>query len=226
MRFTTVHVDELRSPKQQYIAVQLAQVYYKHVETYKNEDGITIDVDPALAPYPKALQQRKTGRIGQPLWILNRITRVRLAVLPFHPAKWNSSKVRQAIEFIHLKIRLDAKLGDHVDMLVPILPAERKEIGSGAVARVRPGLSRLRPYWGRTPATRRDDRVPEEPINRIIKQSINWPKSSPKRITTAATTTYLTGSWGYDNLWSTPTSMTSHMFLSLLGLSRSRGQAS
>ena len=29
--------------------------------------------------------------------------------------------------------------------------------------------------------------------------------------------TFLTGSWGYDNLWSTPTSMTSHMFLDPLG---------
>lgn len=29
--------------------------------------------------------------------------------------------------------------------------------------------------------------------------------------------TFLTGSWGYDKLWSTPTSTTAHIFLDLLG---------
>jgi hypothetical protein len=59
--------------------------------------------------------------------------------------------------------------------------------------------------------------VPEDHINRVVKQSLKLAEIITEKDYQNGEYTFLTGSWGYDQLWSTPTSMLSHMFLDLLG---------
>ena len=53
-------------------------------------------------------------------------------------------------------------------------------------------------------------------MNEIIRRSLQFAESSPNA-TRRPARVVLTGSYGYDCLWATPTSMLSHMFLDLLG---------
>ena len=213
IRLRVTHVNELRGPKQQSVSVQLTQVYFKHAETYKNEDGITIDVVPVLAPYPKTLRaQEQTG-----LRILEPDDKVRLVVLPHETGKVTFFEASPGNRIYALKIQLNAVVGDHIDFLVPMLPAESADIQAEQTLGLENALAECNRYWAKIPEGAARIHVPEERLNRVFAQSIKFADIIAERDYENGDYTYLTGSWGYDNLWSTPSSMTGHMFLSLLG---------
>ena len=218
IRLAVTHVDELRAPDQLNFSVQLSQVFYKHAETYKWEDGITIDVDPEIVPYASTLhadpfnEDAKTGlRLTEP------DGKVRLIVMPHLQQKVVFSEIHPEAHIYNLKVRLDSKVGDSIDLLVPMLPDLAADIEAERRLGRESALAESDRFWSPAPATAARVDVPEPYINEVIVQSIKLAEVIAEKDYINGDHTFLTGSWGYDNLWSTPTSMTTFMFLDLLG---------
>jgi hypothetical protein len=211
VRLIVTHVDELRAAAHQNFAIQLSQVYYKHVERYKWEDGITIDVDPQVASYTNTLRLEDGTRVIEP------DNKVRLAVLPHSAGKVKFSEIHPEAQVYGLKIQLDAKVGDLVDLLVPMLPETKEEVQKELDLGREGALAECDRYWAKTPAEAARIQIPEKHIQEVVSRSVKFAEIIAEKDYVNGDYTFLTGSWGYDNLWSTPSSMTSFMFLDLLG---------
>ncbi|HEY3457389.1 MAG TPA: hypothetical protein VGK64_22605 [Bryobacteraceae bacterium] len=211
VRLIVTYVDELRAAAHQNFSIQLSQVYYKHVERYKWEDGITIDVDPQAISYTNTLRLEDDTRLVEP------DTKVRLVILPHSAGKVKFSEIHPDSRVYGLKIQLDAKAGDLVDLLVPMLPETKEEVQKELDLGREAALAECDRYWTKTPAEAARVQVPEKHIQKVVSRSIRFAEIIAEKDYVTGDYTFLTGSWGYDNLWSTPSSMTSFMFLDLLG---------
>lgn len=215
VRLVVTHVDELRAAEKTNIAVRLSQIYYNHNSRYKDEDGVTIDLDPQLAPYSKQLRAEEFT--GGGMRVIEPDGKVRLVALPSATGKavFSSSSSEKGI--YALKVELDGKVGAYVDLLLPMLAEGREvvddELSAGRERALREGDA----YWSRRPTTAARFHVPEDYINGVVERGLNFAELIAEKDYKTGDYTFLTGSWGYDNLWSTPTSMTSHMFMDLLG---------
>lgn len=218
IRLSVTHVDELSGPDKIDFHVQLSKVYYEHDGMYVYEDGVTVNVNPADAPNPQKLRVETSG-VGKTagMRILEPDGKVRMLI---------SSTSADAVSFAEagegvymLNVRLAGRTGDRVDMLVPMLPDESSEIDREFTLGFNNALTQCEPYWSKKPPTAATIHVPEEHINCAIEQSVKFAQIIAEKDYVNGEYTFLTGSWGYDNLWSTPTSMTSHMFLDPLGYS-------
>jgi hypothetical protein len=78
-------------------------------------------------------------------------------------------------------------------------------------------LAQAEAFWKQKPATAARIRTPEKYINDAIARNIQLAQVVAERNPENGEYSFLSGSWGYDGLWATPTSMVSHMFLDLLG---------
>lgn len=218
IKISVTHVDELRAAERANIAVRLSKVYYFHNSRYRNEDGVTIDIDPQLAPYPRALRAENFQERGQTgLRLLEPDGKVRLVALPTSAGKVTFSETQPGTRIYGLKIELEGKVGDNVDLLVPMLPGSREDVDAELALGFKRALAECDSYWSKTPATAARFHVPEDYINRVVAQGLKFAELITEKDYKTGDYTFLTGSWAYDNLWSTPTSMTSHMFLDLLG---------
>lgn len=216
IRLSVAHVDELRSPGEVYFAIQLSRVYYKHVERYTWEDGIAIEVDAAESPYPKKLTSEAiTEPEGRGVRILDADNKVRMTVLTDSPEKVQFNETTANIYVAVL--RLAAKVDEHIDLLVPMLPEEKEEIEAERKLTYEGALTECNRYWSPSPSSAVRIEVPESYVCEAVARGIKLAEVIAEKDYENGDYTFLTGSWGYDNLWSTPSSMTSHMFLSLLG---------
>src|SRR5690606_32070840 len=125
------------------------------------------------------------------------------------------SEVQQGVYAI--KTDLETKVGDYVDILLPMLAVPPAEIARELTLGYEAALAQSDQYWSYRPTTASTVRVPENHINNVIQQSLKFAEIIAEKDYKTNEYTTLSGSWGYDNLWTTPTSMVSHMFLDLLG---------
>jgi len=224
IRLSVVKVDKDRFSGVIPVATQLSSVYYVHRERYLQEDGITVDVDPTRASYPRQLSLSNFSESGKRGYrVLEPDSKVRLTVLPTDVHRNIALTVIDSGVY-NLKIDLNAQVGDHVDILVPMLPEDLEAINSERLLGFNGALDNAESYWKHKPSTAARIHVPEAYVNSWLSQSIKFAEIIAEKDYVNEAYTFLSGSWGYDNLWSTPTSMTSHMFLSLLGYHESVGR--
>ncbi|MGI8963308.1 MAG: hypothetical protein ACR2GI_02255 [Thermomicrobiales bacterium] len=218
IRLSVTHVDPLRAVDLMPVAIQLSKVYYFHNSPYLFEDGVTIDADPELAPYPQVLAAEgfdHDGMVG--LRLSEPDGKIRLVVLPTDQGRVRFTEPEVGPKVYALSIDMHAQVGDHVDLLLPMLPQSREEIDVEQALGLEGALAESDAFWSETPATAARIQVPEEFVNRAIAQNLKFAGVIAEKDYKTGDRTFLSGSWGYDNLWSTPTSMTSHMFLDLAG---------
>jgi hypothetical protein len=218
VRLSVVHVDSLSAAKLVKFAIQLSQVYYRHVERYHWEDGITIDVEPKDAPYWKALHAERGSIEGvEGVRLHEPDNKIRIIAFSNPTNKISFSESLSVKNVYSLSVELKGELGEHVDILLPFLPGDEQAINTELTLGFERALSESNNYWSDKPADAAIIHVPEGYINGLIVQSIKLAQVIAERDYENGDYTFLTGSWGYDNLWSTPSSMTTHMFLDLLG---------
>ena len=151
------------------------------------------------------------------LLLMEEENKIRMAVAPrqtcsveFFPPKENTS---DALLFI----RMPAKIGAHVDLLVSMLPVERSVFQDELYAGRSQALRQANTYWRRKPATAATFCVPEEPVNKAIYHSLKFAELVAEKNPAGGGYSMLTGSLCYTNLWATPLSMTCIMTLDALG---------
>ncbi|MDR1718839.1 MAG: hypothetical protein LBR67_01785 [Dysgonamonadaceae bacterium] len=216
IRLSVTHVDALRHPEKFTFSMQLSRLYYFHAQRYLQDDGITVDINPALAPYSKQLKSvdfKQNDKMG--MNILEPDGKVRMTVLPVNAGKVIFSEFKEGI--YNLKIDFAAQVGDHVDLLLPMLPESLEEMEQEAALGFESALAQSENYWKTTPATAAEVHVPEDFFNKWLSQNLKLAEVVAEKDYVSGEYTFLTGSWGYDNLWSTPTSATAHMLLDLMG---------
>ena len=216
IRLSVSRVNELKHPDQFTVSLQLSRVYYRKGGYYANDDGMTVDIDKNISSYPKALKgeiYKKNDLTG--LHIIEPDGKVRLSVLPTSPNKVEFSQFQEGI--YNLKVNMKAIEGDFVDLLLPMLPETMEEIEMERALSYEGALTQAESYWKKKPASAARVHVPEDHFNRWLSQSLKFAEIIAEKDYVTQDYTFLSGSWAYDKLWSTPSSMISHMFLNLMG---------
>ena len=214
VRLSVKHVDPLRHPETFRMSVLLTKGYVDHGEYY--EYAVTVDVIPERAPYPYALTAEpyeENGLYGYR--ILEPDGKIRLAVLPTQEKRIEFEQLSEGI--YNLQVSFKAQPGEYVDLLVPMLPQPREEIDREMALTYDGALTQSDWYWSKKPQTAATFHVPESFFNEALAQSIKFAPIIAEKDYKTHEYSYHSGTWGYDALWTTPTSMVSHMFLDQMG---------
>lgn len=169
--------------------------------------------------YPRPLRlERLEGDEGAAYVVTEPDGRVRLAVLP--RPDLGVSLERDAGphgQDTNLHVRMPARRGEAVDLLLPMLPTPRGDV----LAEARRGrdavLRECDAYWSRLPATVARIDTPEAPVNEFLRRNLQYGRIIAQRMPDGGHYTNLTGSYVYSRMWATPTTMFSAMLLDTLG---------
>lgn len=219
VRLKVTHVDEIAHVEKMPIAIQISKVCLFHGNHFVQEHGATVDVhaDQARLPTPLTAETTTDGKGQAGLLVKDPEGKVRLAVLPTGEGRVAFKETTPGSQIYAMSIDMHAKVGDYVDLLVPMQPAPVEAVVQEEKLGFEGALALSDPYWSKRPEGVARVEVPEEFINRAIAQNIKFAETIAEKDHVTGEYSFLTGSWGYDLLWATPTSMTSHMFLDPLG---------
>jgi hypothetical protein len=216
-RFSVEQVNEVRAPAAFTFVLRLSKVFLKHYvdPPEKQEAFVTMQVTPSEAPLSTTLRIEQVFNPGPepvPARIFDGDNNVRMAVsVP------GATSLTGANGVYDLKVVIPVRKGAYVDVLVPMLPQPRTEIDAELALGYDGALAQAETYWSRTPSTAATITTPEKYVDEFFKRSVQLAQIIAEKSPDTGKHTFLSGSYGYDLLWSTPTSMISHMFLSLLG---------
>jgi len=221
-RFTVDHVDDQDAPGEFSFVLRLSKVFYRHVvgPPEQQEAFITIESRPSAAPLDGPLRiDRIWNPDGQPLAVpvYDHEDRVRMIIgtpgggtISLGPAEGHD-------HVYDLELGLPVRPGTAVDVLLPAVP-QPKDVALREWDRGREGaLAEAERFWSATPAAATEFSTPERHVDEYFRRSVQLAEVIAEKSPDSGKYTFLTGSYGYDLLWSTPTSMIGHMFLDLLG---------
>lgn len=217
VRLSVSHVDPIRAPEKYFFSVQLSKDYLDESGTI--EDSLFLLAVPEKAKLKEPLtsetisdpEAKSSGlRIEQN-------GKIRLRVQPGGDGKISFAQTTTNSGIYQLKIELPVREGAHTDLLVPILPFSEEEMTSEAALGFEGALAEAESFWQKKPSTAARIHTPEKYINDAIARNIQFAQIIAERNPDNGEYSFLSGSYGYDTLWSLPTSMISHMFLDLLG---------
>lgn len=212
-------------------AIRVGRNYYTLELPYKFQDGITLTGYPERSPFLAdvtgqnvSVGGRNGVRISQPDearpadlgWPNNtRPGGVRMEILTdaATPPNWTQPKSR----IYNLRTYLDKKVGSKVDILLAMLPQPAAEFDRELALGYDGALAECERFWTPKPATAATIRTPELYVNELIDRNTQFSEVIAEKIPGTNQYSFLTGSHGYDVLWTTPSSFTSHMFLDPLG---------
>jgi hypothetical protein len=117
----------------------------------------------------------------------------------------------------HIGVELDAVVGAHTDLVLACVSQNETTLTEECELGYEAALAQADAYWSRQPATASVVDTPEPYVNEALERNVQFTDLVAEKIPGSSQYTYLTGSYGYDVLWTTPTSMSSHMFMDLLG---------
>lgn len=220
MRYEIAHVDELTAPETFEFVLRLSRLYYQHYvgPPQQQEAFLTIQLTPSAAPLANPLvMDRVWNPEGKPLTVNIRDENGDVRLVVGTPAKGTIS-MRPADGYenvFDLHLSLPVVKGNHIDVLLPMLPQPAEEAEREWALGREGALAECQPFWRPQQAAKIS--TPEEHVNQYFRRSVQLAEVIAEKSPDSGKYTFLTGSFGYDLLWSTPTSMVSHMFLDLLG---------
>jgi hypothetical protein len=220
MRFEVTHIDERMAPTNFSFNLRLSKAFLKLHGFFDQQDGVPMLVRPSAAPLDGALHMdRISNPDGDPMKvpIFDATGNTRLMVATPAKSSVSLSPTPHTTGVYDLVLRMPATLGNHLDVLVPMLP----QPADGANREMELGwdgaLRECDAFWQPKAATVVDIHTPEAHVDGFFRRSPQLAQIVAEKSTDTRLFTFLSGSYGYDVLWSTPTSMVSHMFLDLLG---------
>ncbi|QFY07798.1 hypothetical protein GBF35_14850 [Nonomuraea phyllanthi] len=219
-RFEVVYVDPLNAPKDFTFQLWLSGSYMKPSGPFQDENGVPLTVFPETAPIVGGLtMQRVWNPTGKPLTvpITDGDGNVRVMVVTADQgsiAMTENSKVKGVYD---LRLGLPVVAGAHVDVLIPMLPQPLADAKAEAEIGRDGALAQCQGFWKERATTVARIETPENYINQVVRRGPQLAQVVAEKSPDTGMFTFLSGSYAYDVLWSTPTSMVSHMFLDRLG---------
>ncbi len=116
-----------------------------------------------------------------------------------------------------LCMTLSVHEGSYIDLLLPMLPSTKEEIDAEWAVGRDEALRQADAFWSVKPPTAARIDTPEPRINQAIDWSLKLGQILTERNPEKGEYSFISGSWQYDALWPTPTSMVAHMMYDPLG---------
>jgi hypothetical protein len=219
VRLSVKEVDPLRAPEKFYFACQLSRVYYDQYG--HRDDSLYLFANLKQVKLKETLMAKAIAATGDDgaagMDVAQGEAAIRLRVLPGGAGTVSFEPTAKDSGMYNLKVELPVRAGAHTDILIPMLPAPADEIDAEAALGFDGALAQAETYWKKKPATAARIHTPEKYINDAIARNIQLAQIIAETNPQNGEVSFISGSYGYDGLWATPTSMVSHMFLDLLG---------
>ena len=214
IRLSVRHVDEFRAPEDFSFLIHVGAPHLSR--GMAQERNLT--VRPNRSPYPRGFKT-ETGSSGRRVAMVEPDGRIRLVGVANDASVFSSKSTQFDAdrEVSYLIVTLPAREGAYADLLLPMIPAERDDIDEELTLGFDQALAGADRYWSARPATAAHVDTPEPQINDAIAHSVKLTELITERNPETGERSFVSGSWQYDALWPTPTSMASHMLLDLLG---------
>jgi hypothetical protein len=201
-------------------AIRACRAYYSQELPYNWQDGIVLTGMPEQAPFTYTRWKKDLAAPGMSGFSMWQPRGPQLGVLAMNgaPAPEFLEATDKTKPIYHIQARLKPEAGSRVDILQCMRPVnEEREFNPEILLGYDGALAEANRYWSRKPATAATVTTPEKYVDELITRNVQFSEVIACKVPGTSYSTFLTGSMGYDVLWTTPTSMTSHMFLSLLG---------
>ncbi len=219
VRLSVDHVDPLEHPEKFSFAIQLSKIWYLQSGAATLDEIAYLEAVPELAVLDDAEYTSTTmpaANGGAEGFELRQDGKVRLQVLPGGQGTTTLHKHEDGKSFV-LQVEFPVQEAAYVDMLVPMLPVDDDAFSKEVALTYDGALQQANAYWSRRPETAATIHTPENYINQALRRNIQFAEIVAELNPENGEYSFLSGAYGYDALWSTPTSMISHMFLDLLG---------
>ncbi|MBN1488647.1 MAG: hypothetical protein JXA69_01915 [Phycisphaerae bacterium] len=215
VRLSVAEVAADDSPPQYGFLVRINQPHIR----LNMDRNLNLLAQPQMAAYPHALRLEPLAQTpaSDTYLLLDEAHNVRLAV---------AAKTNYRVHFIderpdesdaYLHLSFPPTKDAYVDLLVPLVPAERDvavtELNLGRDA----ALAEAGRFWAAVPETAARVDTPERLINEACRHSPKFAEVIAERHPETGRYSLLSGSWNYEMLWATPTSMNITMILDGLG---------
>lgn len=188
------------------------QINRPHIETQMERDRNLV-VQPAKAKYPVELRL-ESGKQGTLLVEPDGNVRLGLAAgARISVTLTSGGGDRNQFLRVEMPRRKDAR----ADLLVPLLSLERRVFEQELRLGFEAALAQSKRFWARGTEGKARIETPESLINQAFRVSPKFAEVIAEREPVTGQYSQLSGSWHYEKLWATPTSMNLTMILDLLG---------
>ncbi len=178
--------------------------------------NVSFDVE--RSKYPRDLRPASPGYDPAAGWhLLEPDGRVRLGIAPGQDCTLEMLPQQPDGRNLDLYVVMPCKRGAFVDLLLPILPADREtfdhELAFGRAAALKQGAE----FWSAEPETAAHVRVPEAAVNETIRHSVKFSEILAEKNPDTGKYCKINGSFTYADLWATPSAMDLIMMMDALG---------
>ncbi len=195
-------------------AFAMIRINAPHIQTEMDRHK-NLTILPAKSAYPHPLRLEATTARPAHLLLDDR-GRVRVAVISERPATVAFIDPRPARPDAYLALGPPVVRG-HNALLHPLVPAPRETAEAELALGRDAALGEADRFWAVVPETASRVDTPEPLVNNAIRHAPRFAEVIAERHPETGRYALLSGSWHYEKLWATPTSMTITMILDGLG---------
>ena len=200
IRVSVKHVDGYEHPDNYKMSVMLSRLFMFHGDFEKLAPDI--GVRPAGAP---GLGTLSLVQEGKGYLVTNAEGKVRMAVYPSGGEEVTLTAEKEGL--YNLCLGFKSEEGRYVDLLVPVLTCEKDVFEKEAALGYERALAEADRYWeSRKPESAAVFDVPEPFLNEAVKMNLDFVPVIASKDYLNHEYCYISGTWGYDLLWSTPAS--------------------
>jgi len=173
---------------------------------------------PEKSAYPGKLSGEVAGDISEHgYYLVEEGGKVRLGIAPGSECKARYFRGGPYKRDVYLHIEMPVHAEAHVDLLLPMLPVKRAEFDTEMKLGFQRALAQSNRYWSQVPETAARVVTPEKMINDAVKHCVKLAEVISLRHPGTGQYTGLLGSWHYEAVWATPTTMVYTMMLDSMG---------
>ena len=160
--------------------------------------------DTERSAYPRPLRPDAPRYRKRSGWrLLEPDGRVRLGIAAGQECRVRFQEPAGGDADLDFHIQMNARKGEQVDLLLPMLPADRPVFDRELSLGYNGALREANRYWGRRPRTAARIRTPEHDINETVRHSLRFAEIISEKDPDTGKYCSLTGSFNYANLWAT-----------------------
>jgi len=174
--------------------------------------------DVAQSAYPRVLAAEAETYSPTDGWrLLEEDGAVRLGIAPGQSCTVTFTPVEDGGRDAWLSVKMPNVVGTHVDLLVPMVPTAREDFDRELALGYDGARAEANHFWSTIPPTAAKIETPEAFINDTITHSLKFAEVIAEKNPADGHYSFLSGSYTYADLWSTPFAMNAIMLLDTLG---------